>query len=340
MNWRRCCHFVIVGNVGGNASSSARARPARGRRWPKFVLLGGNQRLASPEQPWMLTHEPRTFFCFDKSSIIRKLRGAAEERAPRVTQSWTEALRATRGGRRRSSGAGFKPPPSAASANRQHQAAHSSKKKKNFNWWGEDVDVETQAWKAATGYSDLPGRQRPSDFPRRKDRKPGRIMAHEDWVPTPLKEAHSIHGDPVQWFSCAGKINLKISKNFLTFTCFGAKKTDLYKAVEERTAGSCCSTPSDSHRCYVLQRKFRILEGIWWWWQLVQEKMGDKPGAFHHTKPQKPLNPLDTPWASIGTNLFKFKTDTLSLCFSLRRRRWSCLNEDQATVVETNTWNT
>lgn len=214
------------------------------------------------------------------------------------------------------------------------------KKKKNFNWWGEDVDVETQAWKAATGYSDLPGRQRPSDFPRRKDRKPGRIMTHEDWVPTPLKEVHSIHGDPVQWFSCAGKINLKIYTNFLTFTCFGAKKTDLYKAVEERTAGSCCSTPSDSHRCYVLQRKFRILEGIWWWWQLVQEKMGDKPGAFHHTKPQKPLNPLDTPWASIGTNLFKFKTDTLSLCFSLRRRRWSCLNEDQATVVETNTWNT
>ena len=28
-----------------------------------------------------------------------------------------------------------------------------------------------------------------------------------------------------------------------------------------------------------------------------------------------------TPGASIGTNLFQFKTDTLSLCFSLRRRQ-------------------
>lgn len=40
----------------------------------------------------MLTHEPRAFLCFDKSSIIRKLNGAAEDRAPRVTQSGTEAL--------------------------------------------------------------------------------------------------------------------------------------------------------------------------------------------------------------------------------------------------------
>jgi hypothetical protein len=55
------------------------------------------------------------------------------------------------------------------------------------------------------------------------------------------------------------------------------------------------------------------------------------------------INHRHTQSASIRTNLFQFKTDTLSLCSLLeggddRNKSCSCLNEDQATVVETNAW--